>query len=184
MLTMHRIEDIRIAADSIGEAGLEKDISIAPEIFAAALDNVEITVKESLHIHYIITRAGKTIHAKVHVEGRMETICATCLAPVAYHIKVGLDTDYLPAAPDMPDDLEAERQSPSLGYYRKDIPLGAYVLSETVLSLPIRYVCSPDCKGLCPQCGTNLNEKKCGCEQSVDPRLEKLAFIKKKLRRE
>jgi uncharacterized protein len=40
-------------------------------------------------------------------------------------------------------------------------------------------VCREDCQGLCAQCGQNLNEKKCGCEQRViDPRLAALKDIK------
>ena len=83
----------------------------------------------------------------------------------------------------MPEDLEAERQSSELGYYRREIPLGEYIISELVLSLPMRYVCSPDCRGLCPRCGANWNRGACDCHSPVDPRLEKLAALKKTIRR-
>ena len=51
------------------------------------------------------------------------------------------------------------------------------VLAREVLYLGSAIVfpplCKPDCKGLCPQCGKNLNEGKCGCSaRQVDPRLE------------
>ena len=42
-----------------------------------------------------------------------------------------------------------------------------------LLELPTKFLCKPDCKGLCHQCGKNLNEGKCGCSaRQVDPRLE------------
>lgn len=178
-----RIEDIRIAADTIGEAGIEKDLEISPDIFAATLAHTEIEVPEALHIHYVVTREGENVHAEVDVKGSLKTACADCLSPVDYPIDIQLVTDYLPAPDDMPADLEAERQSASIGYYRKVIPLGEYILSETVLALPMRYLCRPDCRGLCPQCGKNLNEGACACQTQTDPRLEKLSTLKNKLRR-
>ena len=46
-------------------------------------------------------------------------------------------------------------------------------LLETVLILDMetKFLCSEDCKGLCPVCGKNLNEGPCGCRKETDPRL-------------
>lgn len=45
-------------------------------------------------------------------------------------------------------------------------------LSDILLELPMKHLCSDDCKGLCPMCGKNLNEEQCGCkEDTCDPRL-------------
>ena len=50
-----------------------------------------------------------------------------------------------------------------------------FVYSEVILDLPSKHLCEPDCKGICPNCGKNLNEGECGCEtHEVDPRLAKL----------
>ena len=47
--------------------------------------------------------------------------------------------------------------------------------SEILLALPMKHLCNEDCKGICSQCGKNLNEGPCGCKtKSVDPRLEAL----------
>lgn len=52
------------------------------------------------------------------------------------------------------------------------LDLDELVYSDILLELPSKYLCSPDCKGLCGKCGKNLNEGDCGCaEQEVDPRL-------------
>ncbi|MGN1051686.1 MAG: YceD family protein [Acutalibacteraceae bacterium] len=49
------------------------------------------------------------------------------------------------------------------------------VISDIILSLPSRFLCSDDCKGICPNCGKNLNLGDCDCNNKyVDPRLEKL----------
>jgi uncharacterized protein len=47
------------------------------------------------------------------------------------------------------------------------------VVDEIVAELPYRVVCSEACRGLCPNCGINLNHKSCSCaDDKVDPRLE------------
>jgi uncharacterized protein len=43
------------------------------------------------------------------------------------------------------------------------------------LAIPMKHLCDPECKGLCPQCGVNLNEEPCQCEEiRIDPRLAPL----------
>ncbi len=47
--------------------------------------------------------------------------------------------------------------------------------SDILLGLPTKYLCSEDCKGICPVCGMNLNDGDCDCEiDNVDPRLAAL----------
>ena len=55
------------------------------------------------------------------------------------------------------------------------LPLDELVTTDLLLSLPMKSLCREDCRGLCPQCGHNLNEGLCGCRQeTVDPRLAAL----------
>lgn len=55
------------------------------------------------------------------------------------------------------------------------IELDDVVITDILLSLPQKFLCRQDCKGLCPQCGSNLNLGDCACEKrQIDPRLEKL----------
>ena len=53
------------------------------------------------------------------------------------------------------------------------LDLGELLYADILLELPTKHLCKPDCKGLCPTCGANLNSGSCSCEKSrVDPRLE------------
>ena len=50
--------------------------------------------------------------------------------------------------------------------------------TEIVLSLPMKHLCKPDCKGICPTCGKDLNDSECSCnKRTTDPRLEVLAQL-------
>jgi uncharacterized protein len=70
-----------------------------------------------------------------------------------------------------------------VGFYRDDqIDLSAVLSEQVVIDVPMKPVCSEECKGLCPNCGADLNEGECNCkEDKTDPRLAPLAEIKKKL---
>ncbi len=53
--------------------------------------------------------------------------------------------------------------------------LGEAVAGEIFFALPMQPLCRPDCKGLCPVCGTDLNQNSCSCQGgNIDPRWEKL----------
>jgi uncharacterized protein len=57
------------------------------------------------------------------------------------------------------------------------------VASEQLyLNLPLKPICNPSCKGLCPTCGTNRNLGACDCTpEEIDPRLAPLLPFKRKL---
>lgn len=48
-----------------------------------------------------------------------------------------------------------------------------------VLNMDSKMLCSPDCRGLCPTCGKNLNDGPCGCRKEPDPRLAVLGQLLK-----
>ena len=60
-----------------------------------------------------------------------------------------------------------------------EIDLDEIIRQEVIFYLPVRMVCGEDCKGLCPECGENLNTGSCKCEKAVDPRWSALKNIKK-----
>ncbi len=53
------------------------------------------------------------------------------------------------------------------------IDLGQVLTEQVYLGLPLKPLCSAECHGLCPRCGTNLNQDACNCqeERAEDPRL-------------
>jgi len=58
--------------------------------------------------------------------------------------------------------------------HTREIDLSAGVRESVLLAVPMKHLCSEECKGLCPTCGVNLNEESCGCVQTIDPRLADL----------
>lgn len=114
----------------------------------------------------------------------LELRCSRCLEPFALAVDSAFDLRYLPertAAPDADtDDGELADDDTAATFYRDEtIDLGDLVREQFYLALPMKPLCRPDCKGLCPQCGTNLNTDRCQCQPRwEDPRLAGLkAFV-------
>ncbi len=56
-----------------------------------------------------------------------------------------------------------------------NLELDELITSDILLELPLKFLCSDDCKGICQKCGKDLNEGECSCDKRVvDPRLEVL----------
>ncbi len=118
------------------------------------------------------------------VEARLEFSCARCLDPVEQDVNKNFDLIYRPLGVDRrADEAAISEAETEIGYYQGEGLLLEDVLREQVLlAAPVRALCREECKGLCPQCGRNLNLEQCDCEQHViGPRWDALSDIKKKL---
>jgi uncharacterized protein len=103
--------------------------------------------------------------------------------PVEIPLEAEFDLIFRPAGADA-EATERSITAPEteIGYYLGDSLLLEDVLREQVLlSLPVRTLCKPDCKGLCPRCGANRNNQACTCAGD-DPRWEALAGLRERIK--
>jgi uncharacterized protein len=111
----------------------------------------------------------------------LELPCSRCLEPFRMPVNAAFDIRYHPAS-EMSQDEEREVEEDDLetSYYRDDqIDLNELLREQFYLELPMKPLCTEDCKGLCPQCGTNLNTGTCDCSAGWnDPRLAPLRQLK------
>jgi len=119
------------------------------------------------------TRVQGGILVEAQVETRVEIECVRCLELFPYETVLEVE-----------ETIGLGRPRPGITYTLTDegwfdpLPL----LREQIwVNLPMKPLCRPDCKGICPECGANLNLEPCHCaEERVDPRLAPLAqFLKK-----
>lgn len=116
--------------------------------------------------------------------GRLETAveltCSRCLEPYRLPLDTTFDIRYLPQSENtgLPE-REVEEDDLSDAFYRDEtIDLRQLMEEQFYLALPMKPLHSEDCKGLCANCGTNLNEKTCNCEvRWEDPRLAGLKAL-------
>jgi len=126
----------------------------------------------------------KDIRLNGQLSTRLELPCARCLEPVTQDVKRSFDLLYRPLGVDAGRaELSVTGAEAEIGYYQGEGLLLEDVLREQVLlAVPLKAICREDCKGLCPQCGTNLNNEQCSCaEPAEDPRWSALKDIRSKL---
>jgi uncharacterized protein len=124
--------------------------------------------------------------AKFRLVGRaattLELTCGRCLEPFRLPLDAAFDLRYVPHAQNVGDgERSVEEDDLGTAYYRDDvIDLGELLREQFYLALPMKPLCNEECRGLCPQCGTNLNRATCDCTREwQDPRLAVLkAFLK------
>ena len=97
--------------------------------------------------------------------------CSRCLKDIEQELLFDIDEIYTNTG----NEEEAETFNGSI------IELSSVVRRSILFSLPMKVVCSEDCKGLCQHCGADLNEGDCGCSQeNIDPRWAALVDIMEK----
>src|SRR6187431_3287636 len=104
------------------------------------------------------------------VKTELELDCSRCLEPYKLPVDREFDLRFLPAgavepATDVDDEeIEVEDDDVALTFYRDEqIDLNELLREQFYLALPMKPLCKADCKGICPQCGTNRNTAHCDC---------------------
>ena len=134
--------------------------------------------------HHWKHRLIQDIRLKGALSASLEIACARCLAPVVQEVEREFDLLYRPLGADAgQQEISFSAAEAEIGYYQGTGLLLEDVLREQVLlALPLKAICRQDCKGLCPQCGADLNLAPCSCQQPVgDPRWSALKEFRSKL---
>jgi uncharacterized protein len=126
-------------------------------------------------------------HEKVRLAGtvatEIELACSRCADPYTVPVRASFDLLYLPAASaETAADHEVQEDDLNTSYYREGvIDLADLVREQLYLTLPMKPLCQEVCRGLCPECGTNLNTGSCDCAPVwQDPRLAPLEALTRK----
>ena len=125
-----------------------------------------------------------TIHVRGRLQAEVALSCGRCLEGFALSLDQELDLFYLPheAGQDQEeeDEVELSDRDVVVAYYEGDrLDLGDVIREQVFLSVPLTRLCREDCRGLCPQCGANLNLGSCGCQApDGDPRLRVLRKLR------
>lgn len=126
-----------------------------------------------------LARTGRSILATADLSTALAEQCSRCLAPVVAPIHVSLTEEALPSIDlesGAPLDVAAEPDALRLDQHH-ELDLAESIRAAISLAEPIAPLCRPDCRGLCPRCGADLNEMPDHDhgDAVLDPRLARLA---------
>lgn len=156
----------------IKETGAEIAISEEIMIDGDSLFGGEYQLTRPLSVTGRVYNNGQSLTLEANVTGEIITQCARCLDDV----KVDIDFD-IRELMSRREDVSDDNDDMILfdGY---EVDLGEIVADNFVMDVSGKYLCSEDCRGLCPKCGKNLNDGECDCDNEyIDPRWQALADI-------
>jgi len=117
------------------------------------------------------TRTSRGIYLNGKLESTIEAECTRCLDTVTLPIEIQIDDLYYHPAHTAP---------PGEFVINEDgiLDLAPLIRELSLLAIPMQVYCRDACKGICVQCGKNLNEGECDCVfDDIDPRLAALRVL-------
>jgi uncharacterized protein len=123
-----------------------------------------------LRLSALAELAGSDIRLRGRLSARIEAECDRCASPMELSVEPDFDLYYRPVASiAREEEIEIPEDELEVGFYLgAGVELGDAVKEQVILALPMKFLCSPDCRGLCARCGANLNLERCDCPPSRD----------------
>src|SRR5512144_3109315 len=187
---------MRVNIDEIKEAGLDRswDVTQAQLDEMIAGDRAGYRARGPAHVEARLEKLGRRVRIEAEASAPLTGACRRCLAPVSVDLPIDFELTLVPAEGSDEDEGGLELHDHDKGtkggsfsahdaeeetYTGKAIDLDPIVREQVLLELPEYPVCDEQCKGLCPVCGANLNDRECGCDRHVpDPRWAGLKNVK------
>jgi uncharacterized protein len=151
---------------SLLKAPLGKSLSLDIDDGPQVLEDLEV---DFLRGSFQVTRVEKGIFVQGTVKSQLRLECVRCLEPFVFPVTLELAEMFRRPGTDIrPGVIYAVSED-------GELDLAPLIRELAWLAIPIKHLCDPECKGLCPHCGVNLNEEPCQCEEiRIDPRLAPL----------
>jgi uncharacterized protein len=182
--------DLRQLARSSGRLDdVHLDRTFQPAQFDAPdAQDEDYEVVAPVHLVLDVHKDRDAYRVTGRVETRLRLECGRCLEPFEIPVESAFELRYVPAVntgaksqgtSGHEEEAEVAEDDLTTAYYKDDtLDLGELMHEQFVLALPMKPLCSDACKGLCPECGTNLNKGTCDCKPAwKDPRLAALQGI-------
>ncbi len=140
------------------------------------------TILDPLRAEFTVFMQDEGVLLRGSVKGRVAMPCTRCAEDAVVVIDQAVDTyEPFPVEDGDEDALEVDRELLRRAPTGQGVEmnLAALAWEEFLLALPMKPLCDPGCKGLCPHCGVNRNTTSCSCgSDASDPRMAPLRGLK------
>ncbi|MFK5925277.1 MAG: DUF177 domain-containing protein [Desulfuromusa sp.] len=147
------------------EQGYSCSLNDFPDISLLAEDG-EPKFREPLAFQLRFQRTGKLVEVDGHLDAAVTLQCGRCLQSFERLLSEQFVLTFVPQSKDGQTEEEVELEADELGlvvYADETLELLEPLQEQLIIAVPISPLCKKTCQGLCPECGTNLNVKKCNC---------------------
>jgi uncharacterized protein len=135
---------MKININNISPEGLNLEEDILPSTLDLETDIMKF--RGPIKVEAGVSKITNTVTVDLSLKAAMCLVCSRCLEETQTDIKKNLKLNY-----------QADKLNPI-------IDLSQDIREEIILEYPIKPLCKPDCLGLCPKCGKNLNAGECDCK--------------------
>jgi len=177
---------MKINVITIPEEGLSVQFSLAGSLFPDLISKAGTGVGQAafalgtVDVAGSIRRYGQSLSFTGRFSTVMATTCGRCLEDAQLPVAADFSYTLLPATGTGKDEVELQTEDLEIVYYDGEvIDLDPMIAEQIILQIPMKVLCGESCRGLCPQCGANLNMGGCDCRKDfIDPRWAALKKIK------
>lgn len=134
---------MKVAIGKITEQGLRLDERIPAALLN--LDGFDLKFVDYLKVDAFFNKIYSEVISKVEITAHCQITCSRCLVEVGQIKKYGSQKTY------------------PLNKLGNFLDINDQIREEILLNFSLKVLCSPDCRGICPNCGRNLNWGKCDC---------------------
>jgi uncharacterized protein len=133
------------------------------------LESGECEFVDSLAIHLEVLPLRDFIRVKGHLDTRIRQACGRCLETFDTPLKSRFTLDYSRQIPQDvhkagAEGIELTADQIGVVYFEgEEIDFADAIQEQAILAIPFNPICKPECKGLCPRCGNDLNAGSCHC---------------------
>lgn len=138
--------------------------------FSYSFDAEDELISSDIAVKGYVKNATGIVSISAEADFSVSTQCAKCAKDISKKLNVAVNHFLI-------DELHDEDNDEYIVVEDMNLNLDELVLEDIYLSLPTRFLCKNDCKGLCPYCGKDLNDGVCDCKKPVDPRLAALQAL-------
>ncbi len=130
-----------------------------------------------LTLHVVAELVGREIRIRGDLSTAFEMECDRCATAIEFPLNRCFDLYYRPLSTiARVEEIEIPKDELEMAFYPAEgIDLREVAKEQVILALPMKLLCNPNCRGLCPRCGVNLNIESCQC--APDPTDSPFAFL-------
>ena len=135
-----------------------------------------ITEEFAARLFLIPQEKGCILHGSL--TGKVNVPCIRCTEDATISINQDFDEVFM-----LDEELSSDDTEPNIRIANEstgiEVEIAGVLWEEFIIAIPVKPLCKDDCKGICPECGKDLNTGKCECEESTfDPRFAVLKNLK------
>ncbi len=161
--------------DVISTADKSQELEVGSKLTSVTYSGVEYPITGNKPFNICLNNdSNRRLLISGNTSVEVTIPCDRCLEEV----NVILDLVIEKVIPISDGHLVAEDDEELLFICEDELDVDRLVFDEILVNWPTKVLCKDDCKGLCPVCGQNLNQRDCGCDrQVIDPRMAKFQDI-------